>query len=699
MRSLVLGFSLLVTVVATAQVSQHDWSTYYGSPGNDHYSALKQITAKNIGALREVWRFDTKEAGGLETTPLVIGKTIYALTPSQHVIALDGVTGKQIWSFDSGVAATGPNRGLTYWQMGRERRLFAGIMNRLYALDPDTGKPIESFGGKGYIDLREGLGREAAAQSIALTSPGVVYKDLIIVGGRVPETLPAPPGDVRAYDVRTGKLRWSFHTIPHPGEPGYETWPADAWKTGGAANNWAGMAVDEKNGIVFVPTGSAAPDFYGGARKGDNLYANSLVALNAETGKRIWHFQGVRHDLWDRDFPAPPTLLTVRRNGKEIPAVAQSSKQGLLFVFNRLTGEPLFPIEDRPVPASVLPGEQSAATQPIPVAPAPFARQEITEETLARRTPEMHAWAVAEFRKLRHVFPYDPFRLDQETLVTPSFEGGAEWGGVAVDPRSGVVFVNANDYASIGGMVEHQKSNTGRSVYLGQCSQCHGEERAGSPPMFPSLQEVGSRLSKEQIAQVIHEGRGRMPAFPSLKDEPLQRLLGYLTAKDLPGSSGEPEMKLVEAKASGPEVQYTMKGYRRFLDPEGYPATATPWGTLSAIDLNTGKYLWKRPLGEYPALVAKGQKETGSENYGGPLVTAGGVVFIAATNFDRKFRAFDEKTGKLLWETTLPFAGNATPASYEIDGKQYVVIASGGSSLMIAKGAQGGVYVAYALPQ
>jgi len=710
---------MVITLAVTTGAAVHkastkatDWTSYYGSVGNDHYSPLKQIDRSNVSHLREVWRFDTKEAGGLETTPLIINGILYTLTPSQKVIALDGRSGKLLWTFDSHISATGPNRGLSMWQQGNERRLFAGVMHRLYALDPKTGRSIESFGTHGYLDLRESLGREIATQSIALTSPGVFYRDLIIVGGRVPETLPAPPGDVRAYDVHSGKLRWSFHAIPHPGEPGYDTWPADAWMSGGSANNWAGMAIDTEHGIVYVPTGSAAPDFYGGARLGDNLYANCVLALNAETGKLIWHFQGVHHDLWDRDFPSPPTLLTVHHDGKEIPAIAESSKQGLLFVFNRLTGESLFPIEDKPVPASDIPGEKTAATQPIPTLPTPFARQEITEATLTTRTQQAHSWALEQFRKMRHISPYTPFRLEQDTLVMPSFEGGGEWGGMAVDPRSGVLFINANDYASIGGLAVHKRSSSGRSVYLNQCSQCHGDSRTGSPPAFPSLIGIDKKLSSSDIEKLIHMGRGRMPSFPNLQTTTLHNLVQYLLTgidKEADGR-GEAGLSRIETEAkkstilaespgaSEKEVQYTMTGYRRFLDPDNYPAVSPPWGTLSAIDLNTGQYLWKRPLGEYPALAAQGLKDTGTENYGGPLVTAGGVIFIGATNFDRKFRAFDEGTGKLLWETTLPFAGNATPATYEIKGKQYVVIAAGGSSLMVAKGSLGGVYVVYALP-
>jgi quinoprotein glucose dehydrogenase len=425
-------YALLSTAAALAQ--QTNWSSTGGTPGNSHYSTLRQINRSNVASLKEAWRFDTGESDGLETTPTIVDGILYGLTPSKKVFALNASTGKLIWKFDSEVLAGAPNRGLTWWSSRKERRLLVGISNFLYALDPATGKPIASFGTNGRIDLRKDLGRPPEQQSVSLNTPGVIYKDLIIVGSSVPETIPAPPGDIRAYDVRTGALRWTFHTIPHPGEPGYETWTADVWKTGGAANNWAGMAIDVERGIVFVPTGSAVPDFYGGSRLGDNLYANTLLALDAATGKLIWHFQGIHHDIWDRDFPSAPILLNVRRNGKSIPAVAQTTKQGILFVFNRVTGKPLFPIEERPALPSTVPGETAAHTQPYPLAPEPFAPQTVTEATLTTRTPAAHEWAVKRLHAMRNDGAYVPISVGKDTLITPSFEGGAEWGGPAADP-------------------------------------------------------------------------------------------------------------------------------------------------------------------------------------------------------------------------------------------------------------------------
>lgn len=666
-----------------------DWPVWGGSSENTHYSPLSQIRRGNVKQLRVAWSYDTGEPGGLQTSPIIVSGVLYGITPTQKIVALDAATGRLRWKFDSGIKGEQPDRGLAYWSSGTEARILAGVMNFIYALDAATGKPIPAFGKEGRINLQEGLGREASLQSIALTSPPVVYKDLFIVGGRNPETLPAPPGDVRAFDVRTGEPRWSFHTIPHPGEFGYETWPKEAWKTSGAANNWAGMSLDEKRGIVFVPTGSAAFDFYGADRLGDNLFANSLIALEAETGKRIWHYQGVKHDVWDRDFPSAPALLTLKREGKEVDAVAQTSKQGFVYLFDRVSGKPLFPIACRKYPASEVPGEVTAGEQCLPTQPAPYSRQTMSEEQLTRRTPAIHRWAVKQFRNIRNQGQFTPFRVDQETLVFPGFDGGAEWGGPAVDPETGTIYINSNEMGWSASLFESKGERGARAIYMGQCSVCHGQNMAGSPPELPALAGIGNRMSPADIAATIRSGKGRMPGFPNLSGEPLEGLVSFL----LTGESKE----LASGETAAPgAMRYRMSGYRRFLDPEGYPAVEPPWGTLNAIDLNTGEYKWKINLGEYPALAAKGVKNTGSENYGGPIVTAGGLLFIGATNFDRKFRAFDKASGQLLWETTLPYAGNATPATYMVDGRQYVVIAAGGGK--DPRSASGGVYVAFALP-
>jgi quinoprotein glucose dehydrogenase len=687
-----------LTLATTSRAGQnHDWPIYGGTPQNDHFSPLTKIHRGNVKQLRVVWNFDTAESGGLQTSPIEVDGVLYGISPSEKVFALNAATGRLLWTFDSGIKGTQPDRGLAYWsdrQTGgaRERRILVGVMNFIYALDAVTGRPIPTFAQQGRIDLREDLGRDPAQQSIYLTSPAVIYKDLMIVGGREAETLPASPGDIRGYDVHSGRLRWSFHTIPHPGEFGYDTWPKDAWKTSGAANNWAGMTVDKRRGIVYVPTGSAAFDFFGGDRIGDNLFADSLVALNAETGERIWHFQGVHHDLWDRDFPAPPVLLTVNRGGRKIEAVAQTTKQGFVFLFDRTNGHPLFPIACGNYPSSDVPGEVASEQQCLPTKPAPFARQRLTEDLLSWRTPAVHQWALDKFRTIRSAGQFVPFSLGKETVVFPGFDGGAEWGGAGADPETGVVYVNANDLPWTGALAENTAESSPGRLYFSQCAVCHGENMEGAPPAIPSLVRAREQMSEAEIASTVKNGKGRMPGFSNLNDDQLSALVSLV--KD-----GQTAIERKELSGSGPGAEaqpYHFTGYHRFYDPDGYPAVAPPWGTLSAINLNTGEYAWKIPLGEYPGLAAAGLNNTGTENYGGPLVTAGGLVFIGATNYDRKFRAFDKSTGALLWETTLPFAGNATPITYERNGRQFIVIAAGGGKDLKAK--SGGVYVAFSLP-
>ncbi len=681
--------ALLSSLLSLPLLARQDWPAYGGGPEDTRYSTLRQINRSNVTQLQKAWSFDTEETGGLQTQPIVVKGVLYGITPKHKAFALDAATGKLKWKFDSGMAASGPNRGLVYWADGDGQRIFAAVRHFVYALDALTGVPIPSFGTDGRIDLRNDVGRPPAEQSIALTTPGVIYKDLLIVGGRVSEGLPATPGDIRAYSVKTGKLRWSFHTIPHPGEFGYDTWPKDAWTYTGAANNWAGMAVDVKRGMVFVPTGSAAADFYGANRAGDNLFADTLLALDAETGKRIWHFQAVKHDIWDRDFPSPPSLVTIKRNGKAIDAVAQTSKQGFVFLFDRKDGAPLFPIEYRKYPPSNVPGEVAAKTQPLPTKPAPFARQLLTEDMLTNRTPAAHQSAVEQFRKMRSEGQFVPLSVDQETIVFPGFDGGAEWGGSAFDPQSGLLYVNSNDVAWGPSLAVNKPGASGRQLYLTQCAICHRDDMSGTPPQIPSLVDYKSRHTAADLTAVVKHGAGRMPAFPKLSAAELNAVVRF-------AMSGESK-EMVSAAPSPMDMKYRFAGYRKLLDPDGYPLVAPPWGTLNAINLSTGEYAWKIPFGEYPELAAKGMKNTGSENYGGPIVTAGGVLFIGASNFDKKFRAFDKDTGKLLWETLLPFSGNATPITYEIAGRQYVVIAAGGGK--DRNSASGGVYVSFALPK
>lgn len=701
-RDLILWTAVLACIVAALVAVLHrrrlpgndtNWAAYNGGVDGDHYSHLTQINRTNVQRLRIAWRYDTGETGNIETNPLIVDGRLFACTPGGSIFALDAATGRRLWQFNSGVPNSQPSRGLSYWTDGRDGRLFAAVMNYLYALDPASGQPVRDFGEGGRIDLRKGLrpGEDYRQQSIALTTPGLVYRDLIIVGGREPETHPAPPGDIRAFDVRTGTLRWTFHTIPRPGEFGYGTWPPGAWETAGAANNWAGMTLDPKRGILYVPTGSAVFDFYGADRIGNDLFADCLIALDASTGKLLWYFQDVHHDIWDRDLPAPPALITVQRHGHAVDAIAQTTKQGVVYLFNRITGAPLFPVEEHAYPESTVPGEKASPTQPMPLLPVPFAsRQRLTAAMLTTRTPAAHAWALKTFVTFRSDGQFVPLAVNRQTVIFPGFDGGAEWGGPAVDPLTGVLYVNANEMAWTGGLTrEAPGQSPGSALYHAQCAICHGQDRTGSPPAFPSLQRVTEKFSEAQVAQMIAHGRGRMPAFPALDAKKVALIYRYL---------GKPVEALRQSTVmfGGLGSQYNFTGYRKFLDPDGYPAIAPPWGTLSAIDLNTGKYLWKIPLGEYPALAAHGMGNTGSENYGGPVLTRSGLLFIAATVYDRRFRAFDSRTGRLLWETTLPFAGLASPATYSVKGKQYVVVASSGGR--DPNGPTGGSYIAFALP-
>ncbi len=674
------------------------WNMYGGGPENIHYSSLDQINRENVRDLSVAWTYDTGDAfpdSEMQCNPIISDGILFATTPRLRVIALDAATGQLKWSFDPNEGEQHPgkirNRGLTYWQNGRDKRIYFAFRHLLYALDAETGRPVPGFGRTGHVDLREGLGRDPSRIYITASTPGVVYKDTLIIGSLVSESLPSAPGHIRAYDLRTGRLRWVFRTIPEPGEFGYNTWPRDAWKYIGGANNWSGMTVDQKRGLVFVPTGSAAFDFYGANRHGNNLFANSLICLNAATGKRMWHFQFVRHDVWDRDLPTAPCLVTVRRGRRVIEAVAQITKSGHVFVFERATGKPVFPIEYRKVSVAGVDGEKLATTQPFPVLPPPFARQALTEDMLTRRTPEAHRAVEERFRKLRSRGQFEPPSLEG-TIIFPGFDGGGEWGGAAFDPTTGLLYVNSNEMAWILRLVQRpaeKKTVGGRGLYQANCAGCHRSDFEGSPPNFPSLVNIGEKYNASQIRSVIHDGAGRMPGFSSLGDEAISAIAEYITT----GRDTAPVAD--RAEPQGIYQKYMHDGYNKFLDPDGFPAVKPPWGTLSAIDLSRGKIIWQKPLGEYPKLAEAGVRDTGSENYGGAVVTSGGLIFIAATSYDKKFRAFDKASGELLWEAVLPTSGNATPATYEVDGRQYIVIGAGGG-----KGApSGGTYVAFALPK
>jgi len=683
----------LIAGCASPTLGSVDWRVTGGDPGNTRYSTLTQIDTTNVAQLRVAWVYHTGDlpqggSGEIQATPIVVDGVLYTTTPALAVIALRADRGTLMWRFDPFAhreRVSHVNRGVVYWAAGNDQRIFFTAGRRLYALDARTGRPVMSFGDSGSVDLSAGLSREIGDAYLVATSPGAIYKDLLIQGMRVGEEEGSAPGDVRAYDVHTGAIRWTFHTIPHPGEFGYDTWPAGAWRSAGGANSWAGLSVDTGRGIVYVPTGSATPDFYGGARRGPNLFANSLLALDAATGKRAWHFQTIHHDLWDRDLPAAPNFVTVTRGGgTRVDAVAQIAKSGFVFLFDRQSGKPLFDIVERAVPASDLGGEHAWPTQPFPVKPAPFARQTIRAADVTEQQQR--------FRTLRSAFFAPPSR--EGSVVLPGFDGGGEWGGAAVDPESATLYVNASDVPWIAAMRERARIaagagalGTGHAVYAAACANCHGADRRGKG-RAPSLVGLSSRLLLHEVRQILDRGRGFMPSLASLpvaQKAEVMAYLGYTIAPaDTAGWTSQPA-------ATSP---YEFAGYERWRDTSGYPAIKPPWGTLNAIDLNTGEYRWRIPLGEFDALTAHGIPVTGTEQYGGPIVTRGGLVFIAATQ-DAKFRAFNKRTGRRLWEATLPAPGYATPSTFAVRGKQFVVIAAGGGKL---GSTSSDTYVAYALP-
>jgi quinoprotein glucose dehydrogenase len=695
------------------------WGDYGGAADSAQYSGLRQINRSNVSKLKIAWIYPTGDSNKYFFNPIAVDGFVYVLARSNSIVALDAATGKEVW-----VHPTDPNtklitnRGINYWESKEraERRLFFASNNFLQAIDARTGKPISSFGKDGSVDLREGLGRDPNSISLVQsTTPGRVFEDLLILGSATNEGYGSAAGDIRAYDVRTGKLRWTFHTIPHPGELGYDTWPKDAWKTGGGANSWSELSLDEKRGIVYIPTASPKYNFYGADRKGANLFSDCLLALDARTGKRLWHFQMVHHDVWDYDNATAPKLLTVQHKGKFVDVVAQAGKEGFLWVFNRVTGEPLWPIEERPVPRSEMPGEETWPTQPFPLKPPPFARQAFTEKDLSPfiDDPQERARFRDEIRGARNQGLFTPPGL-RKTVEMPGNNGGANWGGAAVNPANGTLYVVSKDLPC---MLKLEPESTrkaslsdppelrGQIVYEANCSWCHLADRKGEPPAVPSLVNIGRTLNTRQIEKTVREGQGSMPAFPRLSSAELNSLVAYLLNPS-GGSRSVPVLTTPSAIGanSSPAVP---RRITRYVSGFGFMFTSTglspitpPWSSLTAYDLNKGTIKWKIPLGEVPELAAEGFRNTGSLfPKVGPVVTAGGLIFTATR--DRKVRALDENNGRVLWQAELDNAIEGIPAVYEFQGREYLVVCAAAQAAVnpASQGKIHGAYVAFALPR
>lgn len=704
---LLLGFLAIRGETADPTKPYATWSDYGGSPDSMQYSSLTQIDASNVGQLQLVWsHVASGPSGRFSFGPLIVDDVMYVVGKDNAVVALDASTGEPIWTRP--LEDTPTNRGFNYWESEdrSDRRLIFAVNSFLQELDARSGEFIRSFGKDGLVDLRQGLPR---ARNIQSGTPGKVFENLIILGSATGETYGSPPGDLRAFDVRTGALVWTFHTIPRPGEFGSDTWPKDAWKYAGGANTWGEISVDEKRGIVYFPTGSPTFDLYGGDRLGANLFGNCLLALDARTGKRLWHQQLVHHDLWDYDLVAAPKLLTVRHDGNMVDVVAQASKTGMLYVFDRVTGEPLWPIEERPVPKSDVPGEEAWPTQPFTTMPPPFSRLVFTPDDL---NPYIDAGEREVLKqrllKARNEGVFTPPTLTREFIVVPGQHGGANFGATAGDPETGMVYVRAIDAPSIhqlrpwdASMVRVEgetREERGLSAYAQVCQSCHGEaeptgirshDRASIIPI--------KQLGPERITKIIRHGQGQMPAVPEtrLSSGSLEALLAYLAD---PAAAPGPARIPPPLPLSTEHARYTGPLGSTFRTKSGTPAFGPPWSRIVAYDLNEGTIKWAVPLGTVPALAARGIKDTGNDSRvhrNGLVVTAGGLLFVG-THGDKTVRAFAKDTGKILWEHELPAGPEGMPAVYEAGGRQHVAFFASTSQGGEHAGAQG--YYVFALP-
>ena len=711
---LILAGSLLTACSVHPRPAESDWPTYLGDPTSSHYSKLVQVDTTNVQRLQVAWIFhshdaDTLHHSQIECNPIEVRGYLYVTSPKLKLFCLDAATGKPKWSFDPFTLKSSinlglnSNRGVAYWpgSGSDSARILFTAGSFLFAINAQTGQLVESFGQEGKVDLHSGLPQEDSSLFVATTTPGVVYHNLYILGDRVSEAADAAPGAIRAFDCRTGAVSWVFHTIPQPGEPGYSTWPVrTAYQTIGGANNWAGMSLDTTTGTIFVPTGSASPDFYGVNRKGMDLYANCILALDAQNGHLKWFYQTVHHDLWDKDLPAPPNLVTLHIHGTTIPALAQITKSGYVFLLDRRTGKPIFPIPEIKVDThSSIMGEHPWPTQPIPAQPAPYidAFMDSTHINpwVAQDVQDSILKALSQLEPVRQFSPPSY----KGRLLFPGFDGGAEWGGAAYDPHSSWIFFNANQVPWILKMIHVPEAAagskpstlTGKAVYATHCASCHGINREGGSD-YPSLRGLDQRYTPQQVISLLQSGRRMMPAFPQLSHTDKLHLLAYLFHLSPEATKALQPLLPKEQSSSRPQDPVTLAGYQKFRTPNGFPASQPPWGTLMALNLNTGTYVWKVPLGNYPEL--KSPTPTGTENYGGPIVTQGGLLFIAASR-DGYIRAFNSSNGQELWKYKLPAPGFATPSTYMVHGKQYLVIACGGGKLETNSS---DTYMAFALP-
>ena len=670
------------------------WSNYLGGPERNHYTQLDQITKENIVDLQIAWSYAAPDSGQMQMNAIIIDTILYGVSAGLKAFAIHAATGKEIWTFSSSDKEwNSVSRGVSYWTDGDESRIFYTAGSELIALDSYSGKPITSFGKNGRIDLRSALFKAAKDYFVVSNTPGSIYNNLIVMPLRVSEGENAAPGYIVAYDVLTGEEVWKFHTIPEPGEFGYETWEASITKQSlniGGANNWAGMSVDHEEGIIYVPTGSASPDFYGGGRKGSNLFANCLLALDAKTGERLWHFQFTHHDLWDRDLPAPPNLISITRAGKKIKGVAQITKSGHIFLFDRLSGEPLFDIEEISVPKSTLIGEEAWTTQPIPTKPKSFARQS-AEYTKADISPfaenRQELLSMLDRSKMELYATPDT----QPVFLLPGYDGAGEWGGAGADPESGIMYVNSNEMAWIMQIEERdnlQSMTSTQRLYESNCASCHRSDFTGSSASgYPSLIDISNRLSQVEIENIIINGKGMMTGFPNLSDHERTSIVAFI--------NGDHDVEVAHEDTELKNGHYKHLGYNKFLDSKGLPGITPPWGTIHAIDMNSGDFIWSQTFGDTPSLATEGSPPTGCESYGGPIVTANGLLIIAGSK-DGFIRGLDRDSGKTLWKYKLPVPGFATPSTYMIDSKQYIVVACGGEKLGTPKGNQ---ILAFSLPE